>query len=348
MAARQLRYTWLEQVRKGNAYDYIVVAHHQDDAVETFFINLIRGTGLTGLSGIPAKNGCVIRPFLSCSRAQLADFANANGVHYRNDSSNASDYYVRNKLRLNLLPELRKINPALNHTIVEEMSHFSEINAAFGEVVKQTWNALIEVGENNTVILPKAKLERLQHLQVYLFYFLQPYGFNKSTVNDILIGFQKTEEAEYFSVTHRLVRQRTDLVLEPIQLVAPSPTYSIHKRTAEMSAPFPMTVQHSLKKDLTINKAATHAYFDATTLTYPLELRKWKKGDAFYPFGMRGRKKLSDFFTDLKMSGVEKESTWVLTSGGEIMWVVGHRIDRRFALKEVTTNVVVFRLIQRK
>jgi tRNA(Ile)-lysidine synthase len=348
MAARELRYQWLEEVRQQQKYDYIAVAHHQDDAVETFFINLLRGTGLGGLSGIKHKNAHLIRPFLGFLREEIEGYAKEWAIPYREDSSNQSEHYQRNKIRRTVLPILKTINPSLTSTLVSEMQVLDEINTVFRGAVKEKMDGIVEVGNDGVVKLNKVALERLHPLRPYLYEFLKDYGYNAADVDDVLIGFQKTEKAEYFSSTHRLIRNREDFYLVSRQEERTKEVFYVPATAKSIAQPFQLSITFEVANAQSFSSERTQAFLTAEKLTFPLKLRKWNKGDTFYPLGMKGKKKVSDFLSDQKCTTLEKEATWVLVSEEQIVWVVGHRIDERFRLTKESQKMVVFNRIEDK
>ena len=356
MAARELRYQWFEEIRSGEGFDYIATAHHLDDQIETFFINLIRGTGISGLHGILPKQGKLIRPMLFSFRSDIKSFACQNNIAYRDDSSNESVKYLRNKIRHELIPVLKEINPDLLSGMTEtihrirdfEMIGEKEIRARRKEVIKT---------ETNRITIDIQKLRTLHPLQSYAWEFLSPFGFNPTQINDIVASLEKESGKKFGSPTHHLIKDRKKLIIVPASGLSNRKTsdnaegkgcspdkkcvFFIEKKARSIDHPICLKI--SLKKissKYQIPSGREYASLDFNKLEFPLILRRWNAGDAFFPYGMNKKKKLSDFFIDQKFSLDDKVHTWLLCSGSKIVWVVGHRIDHRFRITTRTRNIL--------
>jgi len=342
MAARELRYTWFTELRQSNAIDYIATAHHQDDQVETILLNLSRGTGLKGLHGILPIQNHLVRPLLYTDRAKLEAWMRTRKISYREDSSNASLKYARNKLRHKVLPVLKELNPSLAATMQQNAERFenSQQNLAFfydkcrAELLKEV-NGDLHFN--------------LEVLQTYpapidvLFYFLSEYGFQDWVAISHL--FRAPSGKVISSNTHELLKNRTSLVLKKT-VSSTSAQFFIQEDFSSVSSPINLTFKQLRNSDFNLPTNPLIAALNYDRLAFPLVLRKWKSGDVFQPLGMRGKKKLSDFFIDTKLSIFEKRNTWVLCSATEIVWVVGHRIDERFKLVENGQKVYLVELIK--
>jgi tRNA(Ile)-lysidine synthase len=340
MAARELRYQWFSAIKEKNKFQYIATAHHKNDVAETLLINLTKGTGLSGLHGIKSKVGDVIRPLLCFNRTEIDAFIEGNKLPFREDQSNAETKYVRNKIRHKIIPELEKINPSFVETIFNETQHFEELEqlleSKINEDKKTCWKTL----NNGTIEIEIDKLLRLKPLRTYLYYFLKPYGFNADDVSDVINSLDKQSGKQFYSSTHQLIKDRTKLILTTIQ-TNDKEEFTIEKIDDFNILPFVLNVKLFSKEQFTtIKKNKKVAYLNADKIKYPLVLRKWKTADKFRPFGMKGTKKLSDFFVDEKFSLVEKENTWILASTNKIIWVVGHRIDEDFRISEKTKTIL--------
>ena len=335
MAARNIRYSWFEELRKECNLDWIATAHHRDDQVETILMNLARGTGLKGMHGILPRQNKIIRPLLFSDRTMIEDWMQEQKHAFREDGSNASLKYVRNKLRHQVVPILKELNPSLSSTIQENTERFaaSEINLSYF-LEKERGSILKQKGEVQHISI--SELMKFPAPFSILFYFLSEYGFNDwKAINQILTS---DPGKVIFSKTHELLKDRNELVLREIK-TQDTNIFEIFEDTEQILVPISLNFNTLDIKNFTLDKSKHLAALDYEKLKFPLALRKWKKGDIFYPLGMRGKKKLSDFFIDEKFSLFEKENTWLLCSQGEIVWVVGHRMDERFKLVEPSQKV---------
>jgi len=340
MAARDLRYTWFEELRRENQFDYIATAHHQDDQVETLLLNLSRGTGLKGMHGILPKQGYLLRPLLFASRASLEMWMESKPYKHREDSSNVSVKYSRNKIRHQVLPVLKEINPSLSNTFQENTERFAsaEQNLSFLYENERS-NLFLQKGEELHLVL--SELMKYPSPIDVAFHFISEYGFNDWKAIENLLSSESGKMI--FSKSHLLLKNREELVLK-IKEEKLESTYSIDENTSHLSDPISLSLYCESAKGFKIPKSSFVAALDFDKLSFPLELRKWQNGDIFHPIGMRGKKKLSDFFIDKKMSLFEKENSWILCSDKQIVWVVGHRIDERFKLVENSQKVYLVKL----
>lgn len=348
VAARQLRYQWFDEIREQFDYKYIATAHHQNDSIETFFINLIRGTGIAGLHGILPKQNKIIRPLLFSTREQIEVFAKKGKLKHREDSSNASDKYVRNKIRHQLIPLLKELNANIERTISEDIQRLSDTEKIYKKEIDSKRSKIIKE-EKGSIRISIKELKKLEPLETYLFEFLYPLGFNSATVNEIIASLNNQSGKKFISATYRLIKDRDFLIIEPYQVSGIKYQVSGQKKEAKYS------IKKSQKKITVENfeilcssvNAKNHklkvsdniANIDFNKLHFPLEIRKWEKGDVFYPLGMKGKKKLSDFFIDKKLSIPQKENTWLLTSNNQIVWVIGLRMDERFKITDKTSKI---------
>lgn len=344
MAARELRYRWFAEIKEKNNFQYIATAHHKNDVAETLLINLAKGTGLSGLHGIKNKVGEIVRPLLCFNRTEIDAFIEENKLPFREDKSNEETKYVRNKVRHKIIPELEKINPSFIETIFNETQHFGELEQLLEikihEDKKKCWKTL----RDGTAEINIENLLMLKPLKTYLFYFLKPYGFNAEDVIDVMNSLGKQSGKQFSSSTHQLVKDRNKLIISTIQQKEKT-EFEIEKLEDFKKLPISIEAKMVAKNQLkTIKKDKNLAYLNAEKVTFPLVLRKWKNGDKFKPFGMKGMKKLSDFFVDEKFSLVEKEKVWILTANNKIVWVVGHRIDDDFKITEQTKDIIQLRV----
>jgi tRNA(Ile)-lysidine synthase len=345
MAARELRYKWFEEIRQKNKYELIAVAHHQDDEIETFFINLIRGTGIAGLHGIKAKAGKVVRPLLFTGRKEIEEFAAKNKLKFREDSSNKSVKYLRNRIRLQLIPLLKDLNPLIETTIKEDIQKLRQAGEVLLDLVEEKRQEVMST-MGDVEKLDIQKLLSLKNRSYFLFEFLQPFGFSGDIIEKISKSLKTTEGKQFFSSTHRLAKDRDFLILSPLHINKTEQTYTIEEDCKESKGEVHLKFKTvNVKAGFEIAKENNRAMFDLDKINFPLTIRKWKAGDHFYPYGMKGKKKLSDFFTDIKLSLIEKENIWLLCNNNDIIWVIGHRTDNRYKVSRETRKVYVAEII---
>ncbi len=335
MAARELRYNWFQELRTTLHFDNILTAHHANDDLETFLINFIRGTGIEGLTGIKVENDKIIRPLMKFSRKEIKTFAQTNKIQWRDDSSNASGKYKRNKLRLEIIPKMEEINPQLLESFLKTQDHLKQslnlvedyIGLLYSEIVsKDVYGYRLKIDILNKIPNTKAVMYQLLH----------SFGFNEW--NDVLDLLEAQPGKMVFSSTHRLVKDREYLILTEIPSEDNNKTFTINEGEEIVMLPLGKLTFHKVAK---IEETSLNCIYVAKEkLKYPLILRKWEKGDKFYPFGMKGKKKISDFFKDKKLSLPEKEDSWLLCSGNEIVWVINHRADGRFAITDPSQEIL--------
>jgi len=334
MAARDLRYEWFEELRLKHDFDFILTAHHANDSLETFFINLIRGTGLEGLSGINADSNYIIRPLLNFSRKEILAYAEENNISWREDSTNASTKYLRNKIRHELVPVLEEINPQFLETFLKTQSHLKENEELIEDYLSLLYPKIVGKTEYG-YSLDVNYLKKIPNSSAILYQLLKSFGFTEW--NDVYHLLEAQPGKMVFSPSHRLVKDRDYLLLTEIDKTEDK-VYKIAKN--EDFAMLPMgTFSFSEVKEIN-EKASNCIYIDPEKLEFPLTVRKWQQGDIFYPFGMKGKKKLSDFFKDKKLSLPEKENSWLLCSGEKIVWVINQRADRRFSITSSDQKII--------
>lgn len=334
MAARELRYHWFYELLDSESYDYIVTAHHADDNLETFMINLSRGSGLDGLSGIPAINDKVVRPLLNFSREEIEAYAQHNRVLWREDSSNASTNYLRNKIRHELVPILREINPEFLVSFQKTQSYLQEAQQMVEDASILVYQQVAHEVKSE-IHFDLQKLQQLPNYHSYLYVWLKDYGFSDWIAIQDLVESQSGKQV--IAPSFRLLKDRSNLILSPIAEKSAGEFY-IEKGQIEVKIPLNIT----LCKVSDISTSSNSSIFvDEDKLSFPLQIRKWRDGDFFQPFGMNGQtKKVSKLFKDEKLSLFEKESTWLLCSNQEIVWVIGIRADERFKIEESTKNII--------
>ena len=330
MAARELRYTWFEELRKETGAAVIAVAHHRDDSVETFLLNLIRGTGINGLKGIQAKNGNIVRPLLETSREDILGYLNFLKQDYVTDSTNLQDEYMRNKIRLNLLPMMREMNPSIMESIQETAGRMSEVANIYNQNRENKLKESIQETEAGYILPIQTVLNDVAPVSL-LHEWLSPMGFTPSQIKDIHLCLKHYQSGKRFiSNEWELLRDRENLILQRKGQEEKAPQISIE--TVEINQDF------MLLKDKNI------AFLDADKVMLPLEIRKWEKGDKFVPFGMKGNKNVSDYLTDKKFTLFEKERQYVACSEGKIVWLIGERTDDRFKITEKTEKTLILKI----
>ncbi|MCC6516569.1 MAG: tRNA lysidine(34) synthetase TilS [Chitinophagales bacterium] len=345
MAARELRYNWFEQIRKEYKYHSIATAHHLDDQVETLLLNIAKGTGIKGLTGIPAKNGYIIRPLLKISKQEILDYATLNKIAFREDSSNASDDYQRNLIRHHITPYLAKINPAFYNSIDEFIGRMNDYQTLTNQQIESIKKKCVSEKNGNIEI-------KLGYIKAHiagatiLFHLIKEFGFNIDVVQNIL----KVKESgkQFFSETHRIIIDRKSLFIaaekserESIIILEKIPSQIIFNNYKIQCTTIPI-------QEVNIKTSNRYAYFDADKIELPLIIRYAKEADYFYPLGLSkpktpgkaGKKKLSKYFKDEKFTLLEKENTPIIFSGEKVIYLVKHRIDDRFKISEKTKNVL--------
>lgn len=340
MAARDLRYNWFNSLLESEGFTCLCTAHHLDDSIETFFINLLRGTGIAGLHGIKVKNDKIVRPLLFATREEILSYAKQNNISYVEDSTNSETKFTRNKIRHNLFPVLREINPNFEFALKKDIEYLNDTEFIFRREIEKTKKEIIET-EQEVIKINISKLKQLNPMKIYLYEILSEYGFNETNINDILSCLDENSGKQFFSKTHRLVKDRQYIFIDVIKNNTTNDFFLIDN--CQSSLIHPLKMQIELLRDLkfiNISKDKNIAMLDADLLKFPLVLRKWRQGDSFVPFGMRKEKKLSDYFTSNKYSLLDKENQWILCSEEKIVWLVAERIDNRFRISNKTKNIL--------
>ena len=326
IAARELRYNWFQKLITEHKFEYVLTAHHADDNLETFLIHLTRGSGLDGFTGIPKVNGNIVRPLLAFSRKEILNYAKDNDIEWREDASNASNKYIRNKIRHQVLPVLKEINPSILDSFATTLENLQESKQIIEDRIENIASEVLEK-EANFIKIDIEKIKELSNSKAYLYQLLKSYHFTEW--NDVYDLLNAQSGKQVFSKTHRLLKDRDVLILSKIDLSnSIEMAFQIEEEITEITNPIHLTFKEVIEKS-TENKQTI--YVDKDLLKYPLMLRKWEKGDYIYPLGMQGKKKLSKYFKDEKFSLIDKENTWLLCNAeNQIMWIINHRQDRRF------------------
>lgn len=340
MGARQLRYDWLEKIRVENKLDYIVTAHHADDAIETFFINLLRGTGISGLHGIQSKNNSIIRPMLHFYRKEIEEFARINNLTWREDSSNRTDKYERNKIRHHLLPVLEEINSKARQSVTATIENLKKTEAVLNNSINKATHKFIKT-EKSRIVISSDFFKELTPPVEYLYEIIRHIGFNYGQCLQIIENINGQPGKLFLSATHRLVIDREQLIIEPLGGENSHVVFEIEKETRQLSAGDETYTFEMIERTPSFKIPANSlvAALDFEKLTFPLKIRKWEEGDRFFPLGMKSAKKISDFLVDNKVSLPDKEQVYVLVSDTQISWLIGHRTDERFKITKGTKKV---------
>ncbi len=340
MAARDLRYNWFNELCKDHSFDYVLTAHHLDDNLETFFINLSRGTGLRGLTGIPEVNENIVRPLLKFKREEILKYAIDKNIQWREDSSNASSDYLRNKLRIEVLPNYKEVGDTILQNFQQTQNHLQDSESLVKDYLVLI-QALVVTKAKEGLEFNIKKLTELPNTKALLYELFSPYGF--TAWEDVFRLLKAQSGKLVFSNTHRLLKNREVLLLTEIEEKEDNiESLLISEDINEINSP----IHLKFEKVEHFSEFNKHTVFvDYQKLSYPLQLRKWKEGDDFHPFGMKGKKKLSKFFKDEKLSLVAKEKIWVLCSENKIVWVVGMRSDSRFKVEDSTKEVLKIKLL---
>ncbi len=341
MAARELRYRWFDEIKSKYGYQFIAIGHNLDDVVETFFINLNRGTGIRGLTGIKPVFGDIIRPILFASRKEIMDYAETRELAFIEDSSNISTKYIRNRIRHNIVTEFNRMNPDFNKIMIETIERLRDAEIFLDNSVEKIKSDLIIEQSSNRILIDIDKLKALKPVNTVLFEIIKDYGFNYDTVKNIISSFSYASGRKFYSKTHRIIKDRSFLIVTDLEK-SDYTTVKIKADVAEIASPVSLNFNRFKRPDnYRIPTETKFAVLDFNKIQYPLEVRKWRAGDRFKPLGMDNFKKLSNFFIDYKLSIPDKEAVWIITSGEDIIWVVNHRIDDRFKVDNNTEEILV-------
>jgi tRNA(Ile)-lysidine synthase len=346
MAARELRYEWFEKIRKENDFEYIAVAHNLNDNIETLLINLTRGTGLAGLSGMRIVSDRIIRPLLFATREEITGYSAVNNIIYREDKSNSDTKYIRNKIRHLVIPVLKEINPSIEATLNESAERFSGINEILSEFIQ---NLRVKVSEQSEGIVTFNVNLLKQHLsnKTIVYELFKPFGISNVQLNDFLKVINGKTGGQIFTETHRIIKNRKEIIVSHEDKRI-DPIYNISGPADLKKVP---GIEYSDYEDITdkfeILTDPSSACIDSDKIIFPLVIRKWYAGDYFYPIGMKHKKKLSDYFIDRKYSILDKENKLILESDGKIVWIIGDRIDNRFKITRLTKRALVIKMTKK-
>lgn len=339
MAARKLRYEWFEEISTKHGVNIIATAHNMNDTVETVLINLSRGTGIKGLTGIPTKNEKFIRPLLNVSRREILKYIDERQLRYREDSSNASKKYHRNKIRHDVIPVMEEVNPAFVKTMYENIRKISEGYEIFQDTIEKKRDSLF-VKLSTHYEIKIAEIKKLSPLSTWLYELFSIYNFSKDQCQDIEMILDSDSGKQFISTTHLLYKDRDKLLLLEVEEESFERFY-IDSPGSKASLPFAMDIDLIDREDAgDFPSSQKIAFLDFEKLTFPLTIRKWQHGDYFFPLGMQQMKKVSDFFIDTKIPVPVKKKIWIMASGKNIIWIMGSRIDDRYKVTETTDQVL--------
>lgn len=343
MAARKLRYDWFQELLTLQHFDYLATAHHQNDDFETVLLNLTRGTGIAGLHGIPLQQGKIIRPLLFLSRQAIEDYAQVQQISWREDASNQENSYIRNLVRHEVIPILKKINPNLEKTWQQSAEKIQAVERLFKIQVEELGKEIIKEQADSTWIYFK-KLQEIPEPSLQLFSLLEKYGFSYPQCKSMIDSLKNISGSMFESPEYQIVKDREAFILSP-KIIKDLPSYTLEEYQ-EVLEGFDFNLRIRIIEDVEtyrISRDAQVACLDFALLQFPLQIRPWQLGDWFYPLGMKHRKKLSDFFIDAKISRMAKQKAYVLCSGNEIAWLMAYRIDDRFKIKNSTKKILEIR-----
>ncbi len=344
MAARELRYEWFEKIRKENGYNTIAVAHNLNDNIETLLINLTRGTGIAGLTGMrPAANN-IIRPLLFATRQVIADYCSQHRIIYREDVSNAGTKYIRNKIRHLVIPVLKEINPSVENTLNETAERLYGINTLLTEYISEIRQKVAEE-KDELIMFNCSPLKTYAQNSSLLFELFKPYAVSNVQLNDLRRVIEGRTGSQIFTDTHRIIKNRKVILITP-KKTGEETSVRIDNLNELRRAP---GILSAALADITagfeILSNPKIASIDYAKITFPLVIRKWKAGDHFYPLGMSRKKKLSDYFIDNKYSMLKKENCLILECAGRIVWIIGDRIDNRFSISSSTKKALIIKSV---
>lgn len=339
MAARELRFEWFEKIRIENNFDFVAVAHNLDDKIETMLINLTRGTGLTGLTGMKPLSNRIIRPLLFATRKKIEEYCSDNYITFREDKSNIETKYTRNKIRHLVIPVLKEINPSVKETLnetAERLSGIDEILSCYIDDIRLK----VSVKRGTNTVFNIEKLKTHQKNKALIFELFSPYGVAGSATGDLLRLMTGSTGKQIFSKTHSILRNRNELIVTPL-MTRSQVYYEINFIDDLIMVPGIKSAGiKNAGPGYKIPRKKSIASIDSEKLKFPLVIREWKAGDFFYPLGMKQKKKLSDYFIDRKYSLVKKGNTHILESEGKIVWIIGDRLDERFKVTESTSEIL--------
>lgn len=341
MAARDLRYAFFYSLKESFGYQKIAIAQHQNDAMETVLLNLIRGTGIAGLHGIKVHHHDIIRPLLCFNSADIEEMVEENNINFVEDSSNASTKYARNKIRLNVIPEMKQLNPSLEDTFQKNLDYFSELEELLIETVRNHQTHLFKVKDQH-IEIAISELKKVHPQKLILFELFRPFGFNITTIQNLINCLNGESGRQFFSETHCITIDRETITLKTKAQFILREQFIKAEQNEAVFGNYHLSIDKLANKPLNLITEAHFIYVDADELIYPLKLRAWREGDTFKPFGMHGEKKVSDFLISQKIPLDDKKLVPILVNGdGKIIWICGYRSDDRFKVKSNTKKIFI-------
>ncbi len=343
MAARELRYRWFEEVRRENNYDSIAVAHNLNDKIETLLINLTRGTGIAGLTGMKPESNHIIRPLLFSTRNAIDEYSKIRRIIFREDSSNEETKYTRNKIRHLVIPVLKEINPSIERTLNDTADRLNGINEIVNEYIREINKKTFKNKANGTMVTDVSHLMPYIKNRSVIYELFKQFGVTNNLVDDLSNVLKGGTGAMLITPTHRLLKDRQTIIIsghrsEENEKVMVNDLRELRKHAAISSV---RSVNNLSGFKIPKNKDV--ACLDFNKIKFPLMIRRWEPGDSFHPFGMSKKKKLSDYFVDKKFSRIDKEKALIIESSGKIVWIIGERIDNRFRITNNTIKVLIIK-----
>jgi tRNA(Ile)-lysidine synthase len=342
MAARDLRYNWFERAALQYNGDYIATGHNENDIIETVLLNFSRGTGIRGLMGIRPINGKLIRPLLFASRERITAYASIHNLRWREDSSNKETKYHRNKIRHTIIPAFESINPAFIQNARSTINRLEQAGKLFDLLLQQIKdNVWIEKADR--ILIDIRELRKYPSHDLIMFELMRDYGVSHLDGDSFKNLINAESGKQLHTPTHLITKDRDCLIITRRDFHEQEEVI-LEKETVSIDYPIYLTITIIEDKEtFIIPKLKNMASLDADTISFPLKLRTWRSGDRFYPFGLKGSKKISDYLINNKVPLPDKQQIWVLESDGKIIWVVNHRIDDRFKVTEQTSKILLLK-----
>ena len=344
MAARELRYDFFKKILEKHKYSYIVTAHHLDDNIETIIFNFIKSTGYKGLVGIPFNKNKILRPLINTSKEEIEDYAVSNNISWRLDKSNNSNKYSRNKIRNEVIPLLKEINPSLGKSLTESLKRIQKLSHDIKTRIDLFIQKFVDF-KDDYINIKKDFIDDIEKYEILLFDFFQDYGFNYSQIENIIKSLKAKNQKKFISLNYELIIERKSIFIITKDFLVKTRYES--KKIENIVLPFfNLSVKKYKKSLFTLNKSNNNAQLDFDKITYPICIRNYKKGEKFLPLGMRKNKKISDFLSDKKVNYIIKLRQCVITdSTDSVLWVVGHQISNKFKVDSETKNILEFEII---
>lgn len=345
-AARELRYNWFNKVSIEHKYSLIAIAHNNDDKTETFFINLFRGAGVKGLKSIPVKRENIIRPLMFANRNQIEEYANKHKLEFREDSSNKSDDYLRNRIRHHLIPVIKELSPGVENAVNKSIDNLIDADLILDSIINEKKQQLFSL-DNDNIQIDLKELLKLSPIQTWMYYLLSEFGFARNNTDAICSSIEDVNCVghKFSSTNYELLIDRDYLLLRKIRNKSSVKEFNIYNNQNEINEPVNIIIEQQYNSpEFVFSKNSNTAYFDLEKLTFPLIIRQWEHGDRMIPFGMKGQKLISEILIDSKVDLFKKEDTYVITSGGKIIWLVGLRSSNEFKITSATKNILTMEL----